>query len=314
MNTDNEAVAQEVKEETNSSKRTLVLALAGFVLVVAVSIMSLVVYKSPLNSEPVRLITSVIPYPAVTVNGDWISFKEVIVNFDALKNFYAVQSADMELAELGDEEALENIVNNLIRQSIIEELAESYLIEVDQAQVDELVADAALDAGGEAGDLAAMLEENFAWTEAEFRARVIEPVVLAAQLEEAILADTELQADRRQIAASALARIESGEEFGAVASEVSEDASAMNGGDLGYMSPGLLPEDWDNAIFSLEAGEMTGVVEIETGYGIFKVYEYVGAGEDLQAGVLGILVTKRYIEDVVNEAIANAKINRLIED
>ncbi len=64
------------------------------------------------------------------------------------------------------------------------------------------------------------------------------------------------------------------EMFATLAKEYSQDGgSAAQGGDLGWLSQGTLPQELDQAIFALQAGEISDVIEGADGYHIFKVIE-----------------------------------------
>lgn len=79
-----------------------------------------------------------------------------------------------------------------------------------------------------------------------------------------------------------LKRLKEGEDFGKVAKKESMSPEAAKGGDLGYISPGVMPEVVDKTIFSLPAGEISGVIKSPYGYHIFKVVERSdGENEDL---------------------------------
>jgi parvulin-like peptidyl-prolyl isomerase len=70
-------------------------------------------------------------------------------------------------------------------------------------------------------------------------------------------------------------KLESGEDFEDLAREYSDDEyTKENGGELGYISKGQMVEQFDNALFSLDAGEVSDIVETEIGFHIIKVYEY----------------------------------------
>lgn len=77
---------------------------------------------------------------------------------------------------------------------------------------------------------------------------------------------------RAKEAAEALARqaherVQGGEEFGAVAAEMSDDsANKDHGGIMGLLEQGLLPEPLDDALFAMEVGEVRGPVESPLGY------------------------------------------------
>lgn len=72
-----------------------------------------------------------------------------------------------------------------------------------------------------------------------------------------------------------LGRIKKGEDFARLAAEFSEDSnSQMNGGDLGYFTKGQMVRAFEEAAFSLKAGQVSGVVETDFGYHLIKVEEH----------------------------------------
>ena len=50
-----------------------------------------------------------------------------------------------------------------------------------------------------------------------------------------------------------------------LASEFSDCSSAKKGGDLGMFGPGQMQKPFEDASFSLEVGEISGVVESDSG-------------------------------------------------
>jgi peptidyl-prolyl cis-trans isomerase C len=64
-----------------------------------------------------------------------------------------------------------------------------------------------------------------------------------------------------------------GADFAKLARENSADGSAANGGDLNFMSRGQTVANFDKALFSMEPGQISDVVETEFGYHIIKVTE-----------------------------------------
>lgn len=83
-----------------------------------------------------------------------------------------------------------------------------------------------------------------------------------------ILVETEEEANE------VIERLEAGEDFAALAEEVSTDpGSAAQGGDLGFVSPGAFVESVDEAVFSLPLGVVSEPVESQFGYHIIEVLE-----------------------------------------
>jgi peptidyl-prolyl cis-trans isomerase C len=79
-------------------------------------------------------------------------------------------------------------------------------------------------------------------------------------------------------AEQALKRIQSGEDFGKVAGEVSEDAGRVRGGEIGWIRKGLLFPELESAVWALKSGEVSPVLKSQRGYHIFKVEERREAG------------------------------------
>ena len=78
----------------------------------------------------------------------------------------------------------------------------------------------------------------------------------------------------QQAADDARARIEGGEDFGAVAREVSTDTgTAPNGGDLGWFTREEMVPAFADAAFSLPVGEVSQPVASEFGWHLIKVLE-----------------------------------------
>lgn len=69
--------------------------------------------------------------------------------------------------------------------------------------------------------------------------------------------------ERIQMVAAELAN---GMEFAELAGEYSECPSAQDGGDLGSFSRGDMVPEFDEAVFDLEIGDTSGVVETAFGY------------------------------------------------
>ena len=75
-------------------------------------------------------------------------------------------------------------------------------------------------------------------------------------------------------AAATLKKIKGGEDFAKLASELSDDpGSKPKGGDIGFVARGKTVKPFENALFSLKTGEISGVVETQFGFHIIKAEE-----------------------------------------
>lgn len=68
-------------------------------------------------------------------------------------------------------------------------------------------------------------------------------------------------------------RIEGGADFAAQAKLHSEDGSAGQGGDLGWVSPGVFVAEFERAMNALKIGQMSGLVQTEFGWHLIQVIE-----------------------------------------
>jgi peptidyl-prolyl cis-trans isomerase C len=81
---------------------------------------------------------------------------------------------------------------------------------------------------------------------------------------------------KRAAASEILKQLRGGADFAKVARENSSDATAANGGDLGFFGKGDMPPDFEKVAFALKPGTMSGVVELQTGLHIIKVHQRRG--------------------------------------
>jgi len=84
-------------------------------------------------------------------------------------------------------------------------------------------------------------------------------------------------AAKRKIEA-AIARLQKGEDFAKVASDLSDDTNTKaNGGDLGVISAGLADDAFTQAALALEPGKLSGPVKTPAGWHVIRVDEVIPA-------------------------------------
>jgi peptidyl-prolyl cis-trans isomerase C len=77
----------------------------------------------------------------------------------------------------------------------------------------------------------------------------------------------------QQEAESLLGRVRRSADFAALAKAHNIDTTRDSGGDLGWVSPGLMVEPVDRALFGLEPGEVSPVIRTSYGFHVVKVEE-----------------------------------------
>ena len=75
----------------------------------------------------------------------------------------------------------------------------------------------------------------------------------------------------QEAAEKAMAELDTGRSFEAVAREMNKDASKDRGGDIGWFSRGRLALEFETAAFALQKGELSDIVQTRFGYHIIKL-------------------------------------------
>lgn len=203
------------------------------------------------------------------------------------------------------------VLSNMIDETIMAQQSEELGITVSEAEIDEYIsgifgynpdgnseAETAPLAGDSAPTPTAYTEAAFQadyqnllnnyqqyihLSESDFR-EIIANLVLQEKIFAEITKDIprdEEQVHARHIlveakdeAQDALARLEAGEDFAALAEEISIDpGTASDGGDLGWFGHGQMIPEFEETAFSLEPGEISQVVETTYGYHIIQVLD-----------------------------------------
>lgn len=281
-------------------------ALVGVVvMVVLFTLVTTQVYARPVTDSLVRTMSQVIPYPALSVDGKTVTIKEFLIEYDALQQYFGdlgEQAPPSDQLEIAIADTLENKI-------AIQKLASEYDVELDQDRVEQYYQDVIAQDGEEA--FAQNLLETFGWTPDEFKTRIVESIVLALQMTDAVLADTQVQQPRSDLAQSAYARVQAGEDFATVAKDVHAGFEGIES-DLGYVKVSVIPETWASQVTVLEEGQTTGVIDLPEGYAIFKLEEKIVAGEDTQLHLLSITVPKVSLEEVVDAYLATVSVKRYV--
>ena len=167
----------------------------------------------------------------------------------------------MESVEVTDEQLKAYYDSNLDRFKVPEKVLVQYI----ELSVDELGAEVETTED----ELRAYYEEqkvNFTRPESRHARHILIGVPADA--------DADAEAAARDKAQAALDRIRGGEEFAAVAAELSEDeGSATNGGDLGFFSEGDMFPGLDEAVFAMSVGDVSDPVRSSFGFHVVEVME-----------------------------------------
>jgi parvulin-like peptidyl-prolyl isomerase len=117
----------------------------------------------------------------------------------------------------------------------------------------------------------------------------------AFQIDQKVRARQIVVADGEE-AIQILKRLKKGEKFEKIAMEKSLGPEKVQGGDLGYFSPGEKPTEF-NHVFNMEVGAISEVIKSPYGYHIFKLEEKIEPRqipfEEAKSGILQALGQKK---------------------
>ena len=121
-------------------------------------------------------------------------------------------------------------------------------------------------------------------------------------------ADESLKAERLRLAESILDQVRQQGDFSDLASSHSDDpGSAVNGGDLGIVTRGQMVKPFEDAVFSMQQGDVRGPVETQFGFHIIKLTELVEGRQEALEEV------RSEVEAEAASAAAEAVFTELIE-
>ncbi|MCK8825232.1 peptidylprolyl isomerase [Fuchsiella alkaliacetigena] len=242
----------------------------------------------------------------------------------SLKNRVLDQLIDQQLMiQQAQELGIEGQVSEEQIEAQLQHLIDSYANS--EAEFEQMLAQQ----GATLDDVRAMLREELAeqqlvqaliqQLEAEVEASEEELLAAAerVQVSQILLStDYRTEAEAEKEAQEVLAQLEEGLDFAQLAAEYSDDPTAVEGGQLGVVSPGQLDSGLDEVAFTLDSGEVSGAIKTEEGYHILKVtdrQELLTGEEDAEerqqlVQELRWEEAQRALEDLVEEQRAQADI------
>jgi parvulin-like peptidyl-prolyl isomerase len=173
------------------------------------------------------------------------------------------------------------VLNDMINQALLEQAAKEMNISATAADAEASLEKYIVEIGGEA-----KFEESLTET-GSTREQVIEmerASLIGKQMLDQIAADVPDKAEfvhARHILCQAanecqdvLVRLDAGEDFAIIAREVSQDQTSKDrGGDLDWVTRGMSSQQLEEAMFALQAGQRSEVVQSDFGYHVIEVIE-----------------------------------------
>lgn len=258
-------------------KKTIIITVASIIalLIIAIAIFGVLIYKYKQDNRAVRIAASVIPYPVVSVNGSILwndaTYHDYLFELASVEKFYKSQQED--LTSKSGQSKLADIKKQIISQLqdriLVAQLARKYKIKLTQKEIDDQFNQLQQSAGGP-DKVKQTLQQLYGWSIADFK-KELSYKLLEQKLADAVSNDPKLNAAALAQAQDIKKQLDAGADFATLAKKYSADSSASQGGDLGYFKKGDNVAAFDNAAFALQVGQISNPVKTQYGYHIIKV-------------------------------------------
>jgi hypothetical protein len=151
------------------------------------SVFAYAIFVRHSDQSLVRNIATIFPVPAARVGHRTILYRDYLKDRDTARLFLASPVAkEQNVALPSPQEVDRNLLEKLITQTALEELAEQRHVAISEEDLRAFFADVVLAASGTTPDVGVFLLKNFGWDEADFRLKVLRPALLESRLQDAL--------------------------------------------------------------------------------------------------------------------------------
>ncbi len=301
-------IKKKIKKIKNNTK-SLIIGLIVAVLIVIIAFIGIVgwgIYKLDWRGQFVDQVVKIIPYPAASVDGSFISYKIFFKAVKISEKFYEKQKEAGFMAIPGQAELEKDIMEDrLIENELVKKISKKYNISVSQSEIEEKI-DEIIKRQGSREEVEKFLAEYYGINLEEYKKYFTKPNLLYDKTSEAVIDDESLNAEPKKKIQEALSKLRDGDEFEEVAKQYSEDEMAEENASLENFLRGELPQDIEDQLFSMQEGEFTDILTLADRFVIFKLEK-----KDEEKGVLTlkrIIVNITTLDDLIKEAIEKAQI------
>lgn len=276
-------------------------------------------YTGRWHAPVVKAAASILPYPAVTVNGDWESYYDFLDTVAALDRSYS-QPGALEASGLtskptrADLEAL--VLDRMAKDAMVRQLAADRGVTIMQTALDAAMRDVIDQAGSEA-DVRSRISDLYGWDLNTFAKRVVEPFLYRQRLQEKIAFDDQINAEQKTRIEALLTRVQAGkDDFGAIAEEVNEDGTKSLKGDYGIFARGERDPAIEEVVFAMNPGDTSQIIRTAQGFHIFKFIERIPAddkaGTEEKVHVSHIFLAAKQLDAWLFEQASSQKVRLLV--
>lgn len=264
----------------HSKHRAVIISASLFVvLVIGFFIYSFVaLYRVQANSSFLYRVTQVIPFPIAKVGSSWVDYENYLFELRHYEHYYQTQQKVDFSSQAGQQQLdsyKKQAMDEIIDDALVKQLAAQHHISVTSQEVDnEITLVRNQDQlGNNEKVFEDVLNEFWGWSLNDFK-RELKTQLLAQKVVGTLDTATHERAQ------AALAQLQTGANFATIAAQYSDDtATKDNGGQ--FTAPiartdQSIPPQTIQTLFSLQPGQVSGIVNIGYGLEIDKVISIQG--------------------------------------
>jgi len=287
----------------------------GIGIVVFALVMAVGFLRFSWQNPAVLWVARLIPFPVATIGGDWLSYYEYQTDVPNIASFLERNSPPDAAAQLKlsyDVYTRRIILNKMVGESVLDDIAKSRNVTVAQADIDSTY-DGYVQQSGNAADVEQYIKQLYGWTVAQFKIKLIRPQVVQDKVAASYFQEVKdaTKKIRDQV-------VKDTKTFGDVAKSSSDDASAVKGGVIDPLNTKQLEDaygaDAAKAVQALKAGEVSQVLETSRGYEIVLLEKVEPAAKKADGNVYTLRRILKapnfntWIQDRVNEKVKKVRV------
>lgn len=250
------------------------------VLVLGVIGVGVFVYRHSVTDSRVEWITTKLPFPAISVGRQLISYRVYYEEKQTIKKYFS--SAQMQGNQVPTDDQIHTIIlQALSNRAAVKKFASDYGVTMDPKKVEEYFQNfLATNKGQSTEQIEKQLEDTFGLSLSEFKERMVKPMVLSTEVAAYVEKSDFFQKLGRDEIQSAYTRVtEKGEDFETVGKEVHERLGIQMKNDIGFLKKSDLPPSWAEKVVNLEKDQISEVIDLPQGYVIFKLADRIKSQE-----------------------------------
>ncbi|MFH1366603.1 MAG: peptidylprolyl isomerase [Patescibacteria group bacterium] len=281
------------------------------VIVVVVAVFAIGIYGFNWQDNVTQKVEKIIPYPVALVNYKFIPYASYQSDLATLVFYYDALAKNGEgLTSPSPENLDKAVIQRLVRNEVTKQIAKDYKVKVDKIELEEEM-QKIIGQSDNPADAEKTLLNLYNWSTEQYRDNVLFYYLLRSQIQDKISYDDSqaFNIDAKKKAEEVLDKIKGeADTFENLAKNYSEDTSAPEGGNLGSVTRGQMISEFEEAAFSLQKGEVSGLVRTIYGFHIIKVLNINGEGESEERELAHILIKTLDIDTYISEQLKDTRV------